>query len=152
MIKLNELNIKIFADGADLKSFQDLNSNNFIKGFTTNPSLMKKSGIKNYKEFAQDLIKEISDKPISFEVFEDELINMEKQARQIATWGKNVFVKIPVTNTKGESTHELVKKLSDEGISCISNGNFYFWTIKVNYRLFKQRNANYIIDICWKNC
>ena len=93
MIKLNELNIKIFADGADLKSFQDLNSNNFIKGFTTNPSLMKKSGIKNYKEFAQDLIKEISDKPISFEVFEDELINMEKQARQIATWGKNVFVK-----------------------------------------------------------
>ncbi len=118
MINLNELNIKIFADGADLKSFKDLNSNNFIKGFTTNPSLMKKSGIKNYKEFAKDLIKEINDKPISFEVFEDEITDMEKQARQIATWGKNVYVKIPITNTKGESTHELVNKLSNEGISC----------------------------------
>ena len=131
MVKLNELNIKIFADGADLKTFQDLNSNNFIKGFTTNPSLMKKSGIKNYKEFAKDLIKEISDKPISFEVFEDELINMEKQARQIATWGKNVFVKIPVTNTKGESTHELVKKLSDEGISCNVTAIFTFGQLKL---------------------
>ena len=92
---------------------------------------MKKSGIKNYKEFAQDLIKEISDKPISFEVFEDELINMEKQARQIATWGKNVFVKIPVTNTKGESTHELVKKLSDEGISCNVTAIFTFGQLKL---------------------
>ena len=118
MINLNELNIKIFADGADLKSFRDLNSKKFIKGFTTNPSLMKKSGIKNYKEFAKDLIKEINDKPISFEVFEDEITDMEKQARQIATWGKNVYVKIPITNTKGESTHELVNKLSNEGISC----------------------------------
>ncbi len=118
MINLNELNIKIFADGADLKSFRDLNSKKFIKGFTTNPSLMKKSGIKNYEEFAKDLIKEINDKPISFEVFEDEITDMEKQARQIATWGKNVYVKIPITNTKGESTHELVNKLSSEGISC----------------------------------
>jgi transaldolase len=126
MIKLNKLNIKIFADGADLKSFRNLNSKNFIKGFTTNPSLMKKSGIKNYKKFAQDLIKEISDKPISFEVFEDEIIGMEKQARQIAAWGKNVYVKIPITNTKGESTHELVKKLSDERISCNVTAIFTF--------------------------
>ncbi len=118
MIKLSDLKIKIFADGADLKSFRDLNSNEFIKGFTTNPSLMKKSGVKDYKGFAKELLSQIKDKPISFEVFEDDLSEMEKQAKEIATWGKNVYVKIPITNTKGNSTHLLVKKLSDEGISC----------------------------------
>ena len=117
-MKLSDLKIKVFADGADIQSFRNLNSNKFIKGFTTNPSLMKKSGVKDYKKFAKELLNEISDKPISFEVFEDDLNEMERQAREIATWGKNVFVKIPIMNTKGISTHLLVKKLAEDGISC----------------------------------
>lgn len=115
---LNDLKIKIYADGADLQSFIKLNSKNFIKGFTTNPSLMKKNGIKNYKSFAKELLNKIKDKPISFEVFEDDLLGMERQANEIASWGKNLYVKIPITNTKGESTHKLVHKLTKNGISC----------------------------------
>ena len=118
MNELNELKIKIYADGADLQSFIKLNSKNFIKGFTTNPSLMKKNGIKNYKSFAKELLNKIKDKPISFEVFEDDLLGMERQANEIASWGKNLYVKIPITNTKGESTHKLVHKLTRNGISC----------------------------------
>ena len=116
--KLSKLNIKIFADGADLKSILDLNNKKFIKGFTTNPSLMKKSGIKNYKSFAKELLSQINDKPISFEVFADDLLDMERQANEIATWGDNVYVKIPITNTKGKSTHNLVNKLLKSQISC----------------------------------
>ena len=115
---LNDLKIKIYADGADLQSFIKLNSKNFIKGFTTNPSLMKKNGIKNYKSFAKELLNKIKNKPISFEVFEDDLLGMERQANEIASWGKNLYVKIPITNTKGESTHKLVHKLTRNGISC----------------------------------
>ena len=118
MKELNDLKIKIYADGADLQSFIKLNSKNFIKGFTTNPSLMKKNGIKNYKSFAKELLNKIKDKPISFEVFEDDLLGMERQANEIASWGKNLYVKIPITNTKGESTHKLVHKLTRNGISC----------------------------------
>ena len=88
---LNDLKIKIYADGADLQSFIKLNSKNFIKGFTTNPSLMKKNGIKNYKSFAKELLNKIKDKPISFEVFEDDLLGMERQANEIASWGKNLY-------------------------------------------------------------
>lgn len=113
---IDNLNIDIYADGADLQSFLDLNSKKFIKGFTTNPSLMKKSGIKNYSEFAKELLKIIKDKPISFEVFADDIKSMEAQAKTIASWGKNVFVKIPITNTKGESTHNLIKNLNNQKI------------------------------------
>jgi|TARA_B110000211_G_C14040857_1_gene536681 transaldolase len=115
---LNNLKIKIFADGADLESIKLLNSKNFVKGFTTNPSLMKKSGIKDYKNFALDLLKYIKDKPISFEVFSDDLIEMEKQAEEIASWGKNINVKIPVTNTQKIKTTEIIKRLSNKGIQC----------------------------------
>tara|TARA_B100000795_G_scaffold113371_1_gene84025 strand:+ start:165 stop:881 length:717 start_codon:yes stop_codon:yes gene_type:complete len=115
---LNKLKIKIFADGADLESIKKLDKENYIKGFTTNPSLMKKAGIKDYKEFAVKLLSEIKDKPISFEVFSDEIEEMEKQAEEIASWGKNVNVKIPVTNTKKEPTTELIRKLSSKGIVC----------------------------------
>ena len=118
MIMLNNLKIKIFADGADLESIKLLNSKNFVKGFTTNPSLMKKSGIKDYKNFALDLLKYIKDKPISFEVFSDDLIEMEKQAEEIASWGKNINVKIPVTNTQKIKTTEIIKRLSNKGIQC----------------------------------
>ena len=115
---IDDLKIKIFADGADLESIKILNKKNYIKGFTTNPSLMKKAGIKDYKDFAIKLLSEIKDKPISFEVFSDDIAEMEKQAEEIASWGENVNVKIPITNTKKVSTTELIRKLSAKGITC----------------------------------
>lgn len=115
---LDNLKIKIFADGADLNSIKKLNEKKYIKGFTTNPSLMRKAGIKDYKSFAKEILREINDKPISFEVFSDEIEEMKKQAEEIATWGSNVNVKIPVTNTKKYSTAELIKSLSSKGIIC----------------------------------
>ena len=118
MTDIQKLKIKIFADGADFESINKLNTKNYIRGFTTNPSLMKKAGIKNYKEFALKILSKIKDKPISFEVFSDDLVEMEKQAMEIATWGKNINVKIPITNTKKESTTEIIEKLSNQGIEC----------------------------------
>ena len=115
---LNNLKIKIFADGADEKEIIKLNEKDYIKGFTTNPSLMKKANIKNYETFAKDLLGKIKTKPISFEVFSDDLNLMEKQAEKIATWGKNVNVKIPITNTKSVSTCEIIRRLSTKGIIC----------------------------------
>jgi transaldolase len=118
MTDIQKLKIKIFADGADFESINKLNTKNYIKGFTTNPSLMKKAGIKDYKEFALKILSKIKDKPISFEVFSDDLVEMEKQAMEIATWGKNINVKIPITNTKKESTNEIIERLSNQGIEC----------------------------------
>ena len=115
---LNNFKIKIFADGADEKEIIKLNEKDYIKGFTTNPSLMKKANIKNYETFARDLLGKIKTKPISFEVFSDDLNLMEKQAEKIATWGKNVNVKIPITNTKSTSTCEIIQRLSAKGIIC----------------------------------
>lgn len=115
--RLNELKVKIFADGADFKTISQLSSNPLIKGFTTNPSLMKKDGVTNYEEFARSLLKAIPKHPISFEVFADDLKTMELQAREIAGWGPNVYVKIPVTNTKGQFTGPLISQLSSEGIA-----------------------------------
>lgn len=109
--------IKIFADGADLNSIRKLNSKKYISGFTTNPTLMKKSGIKDYKKFALNVLKFVKTKPISFEVFADNLNLMKQQAREISTWGKNVYVKIPVTNSKGVKTTSIIKTLSEEGIN-----------------------------------
>lgn len=113
---LNKLNIKIFADGADLKSMIDLKKNRIIKGFTTNPTLMRKAGINNYENFAKNVLKNINDLPVSFEVFADEVIEIENQAIKISKWGENVNVKIPITNTKGESLIPSIRKLSDLGI------------------------------------
>lgn len=118
MDKINNLKVKIFGDGADLKSIQMLYEKPFIKGFTTNPTLMRQAGINNYKSFALDVLQLVPDRPVSFEVFADDIPNMEAQALEIASWGKNVNVKIPITNTKGESTASLVKKLSDKGVIC----------------------------------
>jgi transaldolase len=115
---MDNLNIEIYADGADLNSFMELNSKNFVKGFTTNPSLMKKSGIQDYSSFAKDLLSKIKDKPISFEVFADDFTSMRSQAKKINSWGRNVFVKIPITNTKGQSTSELVQSLNADNIAC----------------------------------
>ena len=112
MNKLEYLKVKIFADGANKKNMLDMYSKNFIKGLTTNPSLMKKEGISDYKNFCVDILKSIKDKPISFEVFSDDFTEMERQALEIASWADNVYVKIPITNTKKETCYKTIEKLS----------------------------------------
>ena len=109
-------NIKLFADGADKVGIMEMYQNPRIDGFTTNPTLMRKAGIADYVAFAKDLLREIPDKPISFEVFADEFDEMERQALEIAGWGKNVYVKIPVMNTKRQASYDLVQKLSQAGV------------------------------------
>jgi len=118
MPNVNDLKIKIFGDGADIKSIKTLYAQPHIKGFTTNPTLMRQAGIQDYKAFALEVLAVVSDRPVSFEVFADDMAGMEAQALEIASWGKNVNVKIPITNTKGESTNELVGRLSAQGIIC----------------------------------
>jgi transaldolase len=116
MKSVDQLSVKIFADGADLPGMLELYRKPYIKGFTTNPTLMRKAGIADYRGFARDVLAAIPDRPISFEVFSDEFSEMERQAREIASWGSNVYVKIPVTNTAGQSAGALVKRLSHEGV------------------------------------
>ncbi len=113
---LTGLKVKLFADGADRTAMLDLYRNPLIQGFTTNPTLMRKAGITNYEEFARDILLTISDRPISFEVFADEFDEMESQALKIATWGQNVYVKIPVTNTRREPALDLIHKLAHTGV------------------------------------
>lgn len=117
MKKINNLKIKIFADGADLVGMKEMYANPLIKGFTTNPTLMRKAGIKDYGEFAREVIQAIPNRPISFEVFADEFEVMKKQALEIASWGKNVNIKIPVTNTKKQFTGPVIESLSKAGVS-----------------------------------
>ena len=113
---LSDLRVKLFADGADKAGMLEMYAKPYIKGFTTNPTLMRKAGISDYRAFAKDVLGAIKDRPISFEVFADDVENMERQAKEIATWGDNVYVKIPVTNTKGVPTTELVRRLSHSGV------------------------------------
>jgi transaldolase len=113
---LENLKVKIFADGANLGDMLDLYENPLIKGFTTNPTLMRKAGISDYAAFAKEVLRAIPDRPISFEVFSDDFDEMEDQAFQIASWGKNVYVKIPITNTQGKAAYTLIRKLSVRGI------------------------------------
>lgn len=116
MRKIEDLKVKIFADGADIEGMLQLASNPLIKGFTTNPTLMRKAGVEDYKQFASKVIEAIPDRPLSFEVFADDVAEMEAQALEIASWGPNVNVKIPVTNTKGVSTVPAIKALSAKGV------------------------------------
>jgi len=116
MSKVDSLSVQIFADGADKNGMLEMYSKPLIKGLTTNPTLMKKAGIKEYEAFAKDILSVVTDKPISFEVFSDDIDEMERQAKKIATWGENVYVKIPVTNTKSTPTYSLIKNLSDQGV------------------------------------
>ena len=113
---LKNLKIKIFSDGADIESIKLFSANPFIKGFTTNPSLMRKAGVTDYEMFAKEAIKIVGEKPISFEVFTDDTNEMLLQAKKIASWGDNVSVKIPVINTKGVSTKSIISQLSSEGV------------------------------------
>jgi len=112
MTTVDALNVKIFADGADKAGMLEMHAKPFIKGLTTNPTLMKKAGITDYRAFCKDILKTISDKPLSFEVFSDDFSEMEAQALEIASWGDNVYVKIPVTNTKQETAYALIEKLA----------------------------------------
>jgi len=114
-MSLENLDIKLFADGANLNSIIELNNQSYIKGFTTNPTLMKQSGVSNYKLFAREILKNIGTKPISFEVLSDDFREMERQAHEIASWGENVYVKIPISNCAGELTTTLVKNLVKQG-------------------------------------
>ena len=115
-MKLDSLSVKIFADGADLATMVEMSAKPHIKGLTTNPTLMRKAGISDYKKFAKEVLAEIKNKPISFEVFSDDLNEMKSQAMEIASWGKNVNVKIPVTNSRGISTAEVVSFLSSNKV------------------------------------
>ncbi|HEX9460288.1 MAG TPA: transaldolase [Thermoanaerobaculia bacterium] len=116
MKRVEELTVRIFADGAEKAGMLEMYAKPYIKGFTTNPTLMHKAGLTDYRAFAHEILEAIPDRPISFEVFSDEFGEMERQAREISTWGDNVYVKIPVTNTRREPAYDLVRRLSKEGI------------------------------------
>lgn len=113
---MNNLKVKIYADGADLNSMLKEYGKGLVKGFTTNPSLMKKAGVKDYKKFGKEVVSKITDMPISFEVFADDEELMIKEAREIATWSENIYVKIPVVNTKGEFNKNVINTLAKENV------------------------------------
>jgi transaldolase len=117
MPKLSDLKVKLFTDGADKAQILDMAKQSWIRGFTTNPSLLKKAGVADYEAYARDLVAAVPDRHISFEVFSDDISEMVAQARVIAAWGKNVFVKLPVSNTRGEPLFEAVRALSRDGVN-----------------------------------
>ena len=131
------MNVKIFADGAKKDEIFEMNKRPYISGFTTNPTLMKKAGIKDYKAFSLDILSQIKKKPISFEVFSDDFDVMEKQALEISSWGKNVYVKIPVVNSKGVFTGPVIKELSDKGIKLNITA---VYTFEQTEKIFKKLN------------
>src|SRR4051812_14149566 len=116
MKSLNDLKIQLYADGADKAGILDLYAKPYIKGLTTNPTLMKKAGIKDYEAFAKEILQTVTAKPISLEVFTDDLSEMRRQALKIKAWANNVYTKIPITNSRGESCLALVKELAKEGV------------------------------------
>ncbi len=116
MNNMDNLKVKIYADGADRDGMLEMYAKPYIQGFTTNPTLMKKVGITDYKAFAHEILQAIPDRPISFEVFADEFTDMERQALEIKTWGENVYVKIPVSNTRQEMAYDLIERLSGAGV------------------------------------
>jgi transaldolase len=116
MTRLADLKVKIFADGADKTIMLEMNRQAHIKGLTTNPTLMAKAGVRNYEHFARDVLRHITQKPLSLEVFSDDIEEMEREALKVSSWASNVYVKIPVTNTKGGSTSSLVRRLAGAGV------------------------------------
>jgi transaldolase len=116
MKTLATLRVKIYADGADKQGMLQMNANPLIKGMTTNPTLMRKAGLKDFEAFARDILQSIMDKPISLEVFSDEFSEMRRQAHKISSWGKNVYVKIPITNTRAEPALPLIRDLAADGM------------------------------------
>src|SRR5439155_13041009 len=116
MTRTDELKVKLFADGADLQGMLAMRANPLIRGFTTNPTLMRKAGVTDYEAFARQVLAAIPDRPVSFEVFADDFDNMEQQARVIAGWGRNVYVKIPVVTTSGQFPRPVIRRISRDGI------------------------------------
>jgi transaldolase len=116
MIKVSDLKVKVFADGADKAGMLEMYANPLIKGFTTNPTLMRKAGVNDYAAFAREIAAAIPDRPISFEVFADEFDEMERQALEISSWGDNVNIKIPITNTQKKPSYDLLRRLSRAGV------------------------------------
>ena len=116
MKKVEDLRVQIFADGADKAGMLEMYAKSYIKGLTTNPTLMKKAGITDYRAFCKDILTHIKDKPLSFEVFSDDFSEMERQAMEIASWGENVYVKIPITNTKQKTCYALVERLGAQRV------------------------------------
>lgn len=116
MKSIDSLKVKIFADGADKNAMLEMYKKPFIQGLTTNPTLMNKAGIRDYRDFCKDILLSIKDKPLSFEVFSDDFKEMYRQAIEIASWGDNVYVKIPITNTKKEGCYSLVKELAEQNV------------------------------------
>src|SRR6267142_6892051 len=117
MLKLSDLKVKLFTDGADKAQILEMAAKPWIKGFTTNPSLLKKAGVSDYAAYARDLVAAVPDRHISFEVFSDDIPEMVAQGRVIASWGRNVFVKLPVSTTRGEPLFEAVRSLSRDGVN-----------------------------------
>ena len=115
-VRIEDLKVAIYADGADIEKMKQMSRLPYIRGFTTNPTLMRKAGVTDYVSFAKQALAEIPDRPVSMEVFADDFEKMEKEAREISSWGGNVFVKIPVMTTRGESSIPLIRKLSAEGL------------------------------------
>ena len=143
---MNNLKVKIYADGADLNSMLKEYDKGLVRGFTTNPSLMKKAGVKDYKGFGKEVVSKITDMPISFEVFADDEEVMIKEAREIATWSENIYVKIPVVNTKGEFNKNVINTLSKENVKL--NITAVFTIDQVKYILENlEKDSNAIISI-----
>ncbi len=135
MKSLNDLTIKLYADGADKAGILELNAKPYIKGLTTNPTLMKKAGIRDYEAFAHEVLQTVTVKPISFEVFTDEFPEMKRQALKISRWASNVYTKIPITNSRGESSVPLIGELAKEGV-------------KLNITaLFTERQVQAVADV-----
>ena len=137
---------KIYCDSADYKIIKKYNKYNLVKGFTTNPSLMRLAGAKNYKDYSKKILKICKNKPISFEVFSDDLNSMINQAYLINSWGKNVYVKIPVVNSRGKFTGKVIKELSDKGIKLNITAVYTFEQVKKIYKLL-NKNTKSIISI-----
>ncbi len=145
MIQVNSsAKVKIFSDGADTKEMIEMAQLPYIQGLTTNPTLMKKSGITNYEKFALEVLSEIKNKPISFEVFSDDFDEMETQAKKIASWGENVYVKIPVSNTLGEPTSVLINKLTSHGIKVNVTAVMSINQVKTILKNLNPQTPNYI--------
>lgn len=144
MSKIKNLKIKIFADGASIKDMFLLNKKNYISGFTTNPSLMKQASITDYKTFAMQILKKINSKSVSFEVTSDSFNEMESQALEINKWSKNIFIKIPFTNSKGKKTIDLIKRLSNRGLKLNITSVFTYEQAKEVLNVLNKNSETYI--------
>ncbi|MGY3776755.1 transaldolase [Helcococcus sueciensis] len=138
------MNIKLYADGANINDMLSVYKEGLVDGFTTNPSLMKKAGIKDYKEFAKNVVNEIPDLSISFEVFSDDFEIMEKEALIFKEFGENVFVKIPIQNSKGESSIPLIKKLSNEGVNLNITAIYTIEQVKETVEAVSENAKTYV--------